>query len=76
MKHDEEYILVYAPLMGFILINKKTMDETILSEAEALKWSKKNNVSISVNADKHLDEILGFLTYGKTWRNVNINVRN
>ena len=62
MKHDEEYILVYAPLMGFILINKKTMDETILSEAEALKWSKKNNVSIRVNADKHLDEILGFLT--------------
>lgn len=73
---NEEYILVYAPLMGFILINKKTMDETILSDAEALKWSKKNNVSISANADKHLDEILGFLTYGKTWRNVNINVRN
>ena len=76
MKHDEEYILVYAPLVGFILVNKNTMEETTLSEAEALKWSKKNNVSISTNADKHLDEILGFLTYGKTWRNVNINVRN
>ena len=40
------------------------------------EWSKKNNVSISTNADKHLDEILGFLTYGKTWRNVNVNMRN
>ena len=72
----DEYILVYAPLVGFILVNKRTMEETTISEAEALKWSKKNNVSISVNADKHLDKILGFLTYGKTWRNGNVNMRN
>ena len=72
----DEYILVYAPLVGFILVNKRTMEETTISEAEALKWAKKNNVSISVNADKHLDKILGFLTYGKTWRNVNVNMRN
>ena len=47
----------------------------IVSDSEALKLSKKN-VCISMDADKRMDEILGFKTYGKTWRNVNIDMRN
>ena len=35
----DEYILVYAPLVGFILVNKRTMEETTISEAEALKYA-------------------------------------
>ena len=29
-----------------------------------------------MEADRRMDEILGFKTYGKTWRNININMRN
>ena len=48
----------------------------IVSDSEALKLSKKKNLAISVDADKRMDEILGFKTYGKTWRNINIDMRN
>ena len=48
----------------------------IVSESEALKLSKKKDVGISMDADKRMDEILGVKTYGKTWRNINIDMRN
>ena len=72
----KEYTLIWNSLFGFVLIDNKTVTENIISEGEALRWSKKNNVGISMEADRRMDEILGFKTYGKTWRNVNIDMRN
>ena len=71
----EEYVLTWNSQFGFILIDNKTMAGKIVSDSEALKLSKKN-VCISMDADKRMDEILGFKSYGKTWRNVNIDMRN
>ena len=71
----EEYVLTWNSQFGFILIDNKTMAGKIVSDSEALKLSK-TDVSISMDADKRMDEILGFKTYGKTWRNVNIDMRN
>ena len=72
----EEYVLTWNSQFGFILIDNKTMAGKIVSESEALKLSKKKNVGISMDADKRMDEILGFKNYGKTWRNINIDMRN
>ena len=63
-------------MFGFVLVNNRTRSETPLSDAEAIRWSKKPYVSVNLDADEKLDEILGFKSYGKTWRNVNINMRN
>tara|TARA_R100000149_G_C5730576_1_gene49546 strand:+ start:20 stop:250 length:231 start_codon:yes stop_codon:yes gene_type:complete len=71
----EEYVLTWNSQFGFILIDSKTMKGKIVSDSEALKLSK-TDVSISMDADKRMDEILGFKTYGKTWRNINIDMRN
>ena len=71
----EEYVLTWNSQFGFILIDNKTMAGKIVSDSEALKLSK-TDVSISMDADKRMDEILGFKTYGKTWRNINIDMRN
>ena len=71
----EECVLTWNSKFGFILIDNKTMAGKIVSDSEALKLSKKN-VCISMDADKRMDEILGFKSYGKTWRNVNIDMRN
>jgi hypothetical protein len=71
----EEYVLTWNSQFGFILIDNKTMAGKIVSESEALKLSK-TNVAISMDADKRMDEILGFKTYGKTWRNINIDMRD
>ena len=71
----EEYVLTWNSQFGFILIDNKTMAGKIVSDSEALKLSK-TDISISMDADKRMDEILGFKTYGKTWRNINIDMRN
>ena len=71
----EEYVLTWNSQFGFILMDNKTMEGKIVSDSEALKLSK-TNLAISMDADKRMDEILGFKTYGKTWRNVNINMRD
>ena len=71
----EEYVLTWNSQFGFILIDNKTMAGKIVSDSEALKLSK-TNLAISMDADKRMDEILGFKTYGKTWRNINIDMRN
>jgi hypothetical protein len=71
----EEYVLTWNSQFGFILIDNKTMKGKIVSDSEALKLSK-TDVSISMDADKRMDEILGFKTYGKTWRNINIDMRD
>jgi hypothetical protein len=71
----EEYVLTWNSQFGFILIDNKTMAGKIVSDSEALKLSK-TNVAISMDADKRMDEILGFKTYGKTWRNINIDMRD
>ena len=72
----EEYTLIWKPSSGFILIDNETMIEKCISEAEAFKWSKKQDISISRSADTRMDEILGFKTYGRTWRNINVDIRN
>ena len=72
----EEYVLTWNSQFGFILIDNKTMAGKIVSESEALKLSKKKDVGIILDADKRMDEILGFKTYGKTWRNINIDMRD
>ena len=71
----EEYVLTWNSEFGFILIDNKTMAGKIVSDSEALKLSK-TDVAISMDADKRMDEILGFKTYGKTWRNINIDMRD
>ena len=71
----EEYVLTWNSQFGFTLIDNKTMKGKIVSDSEALKLSK-TDVSISMDADKRMDEILGFKTYGKTWRNINIDMRD
>ena len=71
----EEYVLTWNTQFGFILMDNKTMEGKIVSDSEALKLSK-TNLAISMDADKRMDEILGFKTYGKTWRNINIDMRN
>ena len=72
----KEYTLIWEPSLGFILIDNKTMIEKCISEAEAFSWSKKQDISISRSADTRMDEILGFKTYGRTWRNINVDIRN
>ena len=71
----EEYVLTWNSEFGFILIDNKTMAGKIVSDSEALKLSK-TDVAISMDADKRMDEILGFKTYGKTWRNINLDMRD
>ena len=71
----EEYVLTWNSQFGFILMDNKIMEGKIVSDSEALKLSK-TDVSISMDADKRMDEILGFKTYGKTWRNINIDMRD
>ena len=73
---ENEYNLSFNQMFGFVLVNNRTRSETPLSDSEALKWSKKFNVSVNLDAEKKMDEILGFKSYGKTWRNVNINLGN
>ena len=73
---ENEYNLSFNQMFGFVLVNNRTRSETPLSDAEAIRWSKKPYVSVNLDADEKLDEILGFKSYGKTWRNVNINMRN
>ena len=73
---ENEYNLSFNQLFGFVLVNNRTRSETPLSDAEAIRWSKKPYVSVNLDADEKLDEILGFKSYGKTWRNVNINIGN
>ena len=71
----EVYVLTWNSQFAFILMDNKTMEGKIVSDSEALKLSK-TDVSISMDADKRMDEILGFKTYGKTWRNINIDMRD
>ena len=71
----EEYVLTWNSQFGFILMDNKTMEGKIVSDSEALKLSK-TDICISEDADKRMDEILGFKTYGKTWRNINIDMRD
>ena len=73
---ENEYNLSFNQMFGFVLVNNRTRSETPLSDAEAIRWSKKPYVSVNLDADKRMDEILGFKSYGKTWRNVNINIGN
>ena len=73
---ENEYNLSFNQMFGFVLINNRTRSEIPLSDAEAFKWSKKPYVSVNLDAQDKLDEILGFKSYGKTWRNVNINIGN
>ena len=73
---ENEYNLSFNQMFGFVLVNNRTRSETPLSDAEAIRWSKKPYVSVNLDADEKLDEILGFKSYGKTWRNVNINIGN
>ncbi len=58
------------------IVNNRTRSETPLSDSEAFKWSKKAYVAVNLDAQKRMDEILGFKSFGKTWRNVNINIGN
>jgi len=73
---ENEYSLEFNQLFGFVLINNRTRSETPLSDSEAFKWSKKAYVAVNLDAQKRMDEILGFKSFGKTWRNVNINIGN
>ena len=73
---ENEYNLSFNQMFGFVLVNNRSREEIPLSDAEAIRWSKKPYVSVNLDADEKLDEILGFKSYGKTWRNVNINMRN
>ena len=73
---ENEYNLSFNQLFGFVLINNRTREEIPLSDNEAFKWSKKPYVSVNLDAQDKVDEILGFKSYGKTWRNVNINIGN
>ena len=73
---ENEYNLSFNQMFGFVLINNRTRSETPLSDAEAIRWSKKPYVSVNLDAQDKMDEILGFKSYGKTWRNVNINIGN
>ena len=73
---ENEYNLSFNQLFGFVLINNRTREELPLSDKEAFKWSKKSYVSVNLDAQDRVDEILGFKSYGKTWRNVNINIGN
>jgi hypothetical protein len=73
---ENEYNLSFNQLFGFVVVNNRTREEIPLSDTEAFKWSKKPYVSVNLDADKKMDEILGFKSYGKTWRNVNINIGN
>ena len=71
---ENQYSLQFNQLFGFVLINNRTREEIPLSDKEAFKWSKKSYVAVNLIAEKKMDEILGFESYGKTWRNVNINI--
>ncbi len=73
---ESEYNLSFNQLFGFVLIKNRTREEIPLSDSEAFKWSKKPYVSVNLDADEKMDEILGFKSFGKTWRNVNINIGN
>ena len=73
---ESEYNLDFNLLFGFVLINNRTREEIPLSDKEAFKWSKRPYVVVNLRADEKMDEILGFKSYGKTWRNVNLNIRN
>ena len=73
---ENEYNLSFNQLFGFVLVNNRSRSETPLSDAEAIKWSKKPYVAVNLDAQDKMDEILGFKSYGKTWRNVNINIGN
>jgi hypothetical protein len=73
---ENEYNLSFNLMFGFVLVNNRSREEIPLSDAEAIRWSKKPYVSVNLDADEKLDEILGFKSYGKTWRNVNINLGN
>ena len=66
MKTD--YTLLWNSSCGFVLVNNKTMDEIPLSDAEAFRWSTKFNVSVAGSADKRMDEVLGFETFGRRWK--------
>ena len=73
---ENEYNLSFNQMFGFVLVINRTRSETPLSDKEAIKWSKRRYVAVNLDAQKRMDEILGFKSYGKTWRDVNINVGN
>ena len=62
-----EFTLSWNSLFGFVLINNYTRVETPLSDAEAFRWSEKSNVSVSGSANKRIEEVIGFKTFGRRW---------
>lgn len=50
---EKEYTLSWNSLFGFVLTNRRK-NETPLSNAEAIKWSKKWNVATNLIAEKQL----------------------
>ena len=55
---ENEYNLSFNQMFGFVLINNRTRSETPLSDAEAIKWSKKPYVSVNLDADKVLGTMI------------------
>ena len=51
---ENEYNLSFNQMFGFVLVNNRTRSETPLSDAEAIRWSKKPYVSVNLDADKVL----------------------
>ena len=56
---ENEYNLSFNQMFGFVLVNNRYREEIPLSDAEAIRWSKKPYVSVNLDADEKLDEILG-----------------
>ena len=54
---QKEYTLSWNSLFGFVITDSKK-DETPLSNAAAIKWSKKWNVATNLIARKQLKDII------------------
>ena len=54
---QKEYTLSWNSLFGFVITDSKK-DETPLSNAAAIKWSKKLNVATNLIAQKQLKDII------------------
>jgi hypothetical protein len=55
---ENEYNLSFNQMFGFVLINNRTRNEIPLSDAEAIKWSKRPYVSVNLDADKVLGTLI------------------
>ncbi len=69
---ENEYSLEFNQLFGFVLTNNRTRNEIPLSDGEAIKWSKRFNVSVNLDAKYKLDDILSFEE--RAWSYMDINI--